>query len=296
MIKTSTLSNAHAITSVGRGEIQSLVEITLSEDIRSGDLTAELIDPEFQTEAQLITRQDAVLCGTDWFEEVFRQLDTSVRVEWHAADGDEILTDQAVCRVTGRARPILTGERSAINLLQTLSGTATETSRYAKLLVGTGTRLLDTRKTVPGLRAAQKYAVRCGGGFNHRMGLHDGILIKENHLRADEGVGEILARAHAVAPPRALLEIEVETLGEFEAALAAGAKRILLDNFAVADLECAVALNHGRAKLEASGNVRLDNIRAIAETGVDFISVGSITKHVSAVDFSLQFRNSQSQH
>jgi len=289
MIKTLSLGNPRAIPAVDREAIRSLVEPTLAEDVRSGDLTASLIDPEFRTEARLVSRQEAVLCGTDWFDEVFRQLDASVQVDWQAADGDEIIENQVVCRIQGPARPILTGERSAINLLQTLSGTATTTSCYARLIAGTRTRVLDTRKTLPGLRVAQKYAVRCGGGVNHRMGLYDGILIKENHLRAGEDIAGILNRARAVLPPHTLLEIEVENLTELEAALAAGAERILLDNFPIRELERAVALNHDRAELEASGNVTLDNIRTIAETGVDFISVGAITKHVTAVDFSLEF-------
>lgn len=278
------------IPTVDRAAIRAVVEATLAEDLGSGDLTATLIDPEFQTAAQLISRQDAVLCGTDWFDEVFHQLDTSVRVEWSAADGDEIHEHQVVCRIEGRARPILTGERSAINLLQTLSGTATTTSLYAGAVAGTRARLLDTRKTIPGLRAAQKYAVRCGGGFNHRMGLYDGILIKENHLRAGETIAEVLRRAHRGVPAAdTLLEIEVDNLGELEAALAAGASRILLDNFTLSDLKYAVARNNGRAELEASGSVSLENIRSIADTGVDFISVGGITKHLTAVDFSLEF-------
>ncbi len=283
------LHHTRSIRAVDRSEIRSLVKITLAEDVRSGDLTAALIDPGFQTYADLITRQDAVLCGTDWFDEVFRQLDPAIGIQWHAADGDEIAADQVLCRVYGPARSVLTGERSAINLLQTLSGTATQTHRYARLLQGTHARLLDTRKTIPGLRTAQKYAVRCGGGYNHRMGLHDGVLIKENHLRTDESIAEILSRARTTTPPTALLEIEVETLAELEEALAAGATRIMLDNFRIADLERAVRLAGDRAELEASGNVTLDNLRAIAETGVDFISVGGITKHIVAVDFSLQF-------
>lgn len=271
-------------------EIQKLVRTTLVEDIGPGDLTAELVNPEFRTEAHLISRQNAILCGVDWFDEVYRQLDTEVSIRWHASDGDEILRDQVVCHIYGRARPILTGERSALNLLQTLSGTATATRHYVRLVAGTTSKILDTRKTIPGLRAAQKYAVRCGGGTNHRMGLYDGILIKENHLRSGESLGDLWERVSTKKPPAKLLEVEVESLVELNEALDAGAKRILLDNFTIAELKQAVKTARGRAELEASGNVSTSTVRAIAETGVDYISVGALTKHLGAVDFSLEFR------
>jgi len=270
-------------------DILSRVTQALDEDVGSGDLTAALVPENAQARAQVVTREAAVLCGTDWFDAVFALLDPSVRVTWTAQDGDPVRADQLLCTVDGPARPVLTGERAALNFLQTLSGTATLTRRYADAIAGTGCRVLDTRKTVPGLRTAQKYAVRCGGGHNHRMGLYDGILIKENHIAAAGSIAAAVgtARAHAGTVP---VEVEVENLIQLEEALAAGADIVLLDNFTPDLLRQAVGITAGRAKLEASGGITLDNIRAMAETGVDYISVGALTKDVRAVDLSMRFR------
>jgi nicotinate-nucleotide pyrophosphorylase (carboxylating) len=270
-------------------DVLSRVIQALDEDVGSGDLTAALVPQNAQAHAQVITREAAVLCGTDWFDAVFAQLDPTVRVTWTAQDGDPVLADQLLCTVDGPARSVLTGERAALNFLQTLSGTATLARRYADAIGGTGCRVLDTRKTVPGLRTAQKYAVRCGGGHNHRMGLYDGILIKENHIAAAGSIAAAVgtARAHASTVP---VEVEVENLIQLEEALAAGADIVLLDNFTPDLLRQAVSITAGRAKLEASGGITLDNIRAMAETGVDYISVGALTKDVRAVDLSMRFR------
>jgi nicotinate-nucleotide pyrophosphorylase (carboxylating) len=269
--------------------IADMVRQALAEDVGPGDLTAGLIDPGRQCHAQLLCRQPAVLCGCIWFEETFRQLDKAVRFDWTAHDGETVRENQVLCRLQGPARAVLSGERAALNFVQTLSGTATLTRRYVEQLSGTRARLLDTRKTLPGWRLAQKYAVRCGGGHNHRLGLHDGILIKENHIRSAASIAAILAKARSTSPAGMLLEIEVRNQDELRQALAAGANRILLDNFDLAGLRQAVAETAGRAELEASGSVTLDNLRAVAETGVDCISVGAITKNVEAVDLSLLF-------
>jgi len=268
--------------------VQHIVDVCLEEDVGTGDLTAALT-PEGPVSAHLIARQPAVICGTPFFSAVFRKLDPAVAVDWRIGDGDDAADGDVICELAGRTRPILTGERSAINLLQTLSGTATTVRRYVDAVSGTGARILDTRKTIPGLRVAQKWAVRCGGGHNHRQGLFDGILIKENHLRSGESVTEAVTRARDAAPPGVPITIEVERLDQLEEALAAGAPRVLLDNFSLEELEKAVTANRGRAELEASGNVNLDNVRAIAETGVDTISVGALTKDLKAVDLSMQF-------
>jgi nicotinate-nucleotide pyrophosphorylase (carboxylating) len=265
------------------------VRRALAEDVGGGDLTAALVPDEI-AHAELITREDAVLCGTAWFDAVFRQLDARVVVDWLVQDGARICAGAVLCRLHGPARAILTGERTALNFLQSLSGTATLTARYAEAVRGTRARILDTRKTIPGLRQAQKYAVTCGGGHNHRMGLYDAVLIKENHIAAAGGVAAALAAARHQAPAGIMIEVEVENLAQLEEALAAGASRVLLDNFGIKDLRAAVRINAGRATLEASGGITLDNIRVIAETGVDDISVGSLTKHVRAVDLSLRLR------
>lgn len=269
-----------------KADIKRTVGIALEEDIGTGDLSAELVPSNRVASARLISRQDAVLCGTPWFDATFTCVDSTIQVHWQTNDGDEIKHDQELCRVTGPARAILTAERTALNFLQTLSGTATTTRRYAERISGTGARLLDTRKTLPGLRDAQKYAVRCGGGHNHRLGLYDGVLIKENHIRA---AGSIAAALEKLRPNAAaqFVEVEVESLPQLQEALTTGAKRILLDNFDVDLLTTAVKLARGRAELEASGNVNLENIRSIAQTGVDYISVGALTKHIEATDFSL---------
>ncbi len=265
------------------------VRRALAEDVGGGDLTAALV-PDQMAQAELVTREDAVLCGTAWFDAVFRQLDAGVVSDWLAQDGARVRASAVLCRLRGPARAILTGERTALNFLQTLSGTATRTARYVEAVRGTHARILDTRKTIPGLRHAQKYAVTCGGGYNHRMGLYDAVLIKENHIAAAGGVAAALAAARRVAPADVLIEIEVETLAQLDQALAAGATRILLDNFDLDGLRTAVRATSGRAELEASGGMALANVRAVAETGVDYISVGGLTKHVEAVDLSLRVR------
>lgn len=260
----------------------------LNEDVGTGDLTAALLPPETRARAAVLCREAAVLCGIAWFDEVYRQLDENTAVSWLFADGDEIQADTVVCRLTGPARAILTGERTALNFLQLLSGTATTTRRYARRLEGTTARLLDTRKTIPGLRSAQKYAVACGGGRNHRMGLYDAILIKDNHLRAAGGVGPAVRLAKT---RHRQIEVEVESLDELEDAISAGADCVLLDNFSQELLRRAVAINAGRVKLEVSGGVDLEQMRMIAATGVDYISVGAITKHVRAIDFTMELEN-----
>jgi nicotinate-nucleotide pyrophosphorylase (carboxylating) len=271
-----------------RALIEDDVRRALAEDIGPGDLTAQLI-PDVQAHAELLTREDAVLCGTAWFDEVFRQLDARVHITWRKHDGERVTANAVLCRLDGPARALLTGERSALNFLQTLSGTATLTARYVDAVHGTHAKVLDTRKTLPGLRRAQKYAVTCGGGHNHRLGLYDAVLIKENHIAAAGSVAAALAQARAAVATDVLVEIEVENLDQLCEALSAGTTRILLDNFDPDRLTAAVRETAGRATLEASGGVTLDNIRAIAETGVDFISVGSLTKHLRAIDLSLRF-------
>lgn len=270
-------------------DLTETVRRALAEDVGNGDLTAAMI-PENQTaRAQVVTRENAVLCGTAWFDEAFHQLDTRVRTIWKAPDGEAIRAGRTLCQIEGPARAILTGERTGLNFLQTLSGVATRTRSYVDAIRGTRAIILDTRKTVPGLRLAQKYAVRCGGGQNHRLGLYDGILIKENHIAAAGSIVAALNAAKAAAKPNVLLEIEVENLEQLRAALAAGAKRILLDNFDLAGLRAAVNETRGRAQLEVSGGITLANVRTLADTGVDFISIGDLTKNLTAVDLSLRF-------
>lgn len=266
-----------------------MVSRALAEDIGSGDLTAALIPESAVAEAQVISREAAILCGTAWFDAVFYELSRAVEINWRVRDGDYTTAGQTVCTLRGPARALLTGERTALNFLQTLTGTATVAHRYADAVRGIEVKVLDTRKTLPGLRYAQKYAVRCGGCYNHRMGLYDGVLIKENHIHAAGSITAALRSAQVLAADVVLIEIEVRTLEDLREALEAGAKRILLDNFTLDNLRSAVVENRGRAKLEASGGVTLENIRRIAETGVDFISVGDITKNVQAVDLSLLF-------
>ena len=268
------------------------VSRALAEDVGGGDLTAALVPAQRRGRARVVTREAAVLCGRPWFDEVFRQLDPDVRVEWHADEGASVAPDQLLCRLHGPARALLTGERTALNFLQSLSGTATTTRRYVETVAGLPCRILDTRKTIPGLRRAQKYAVRCGGGRNHRMGLYDGILVKENHILAAGSIAAAVAAARA-AGLSVPVEVEVETLDELRQALDAGADMALLDEFGLDDLRAAVALNRGHPsgpmKLEASGNITFETLRPIAETGVDFISIGSLTKHLRAVDLSMRF-------
>lgn len=266
-------------------DLASTVRRALSEDVGSGDLTAGLLPPDRSDGAIIICRENAVLCGTAWFDEVYRQLDETVEINWQVKDGADIKPDEIICRISGKTRVLLTGERTALNFLQFLSGTATTTAKYVGALQGTGTRLLDTRKTVPGLRTAQKYAVACGGGTNHRMGLYDAILIKENHIEAAGGITEVVAHAKSL---HRNVEVEVENLEELELALKAGAERVLLDNFDIESLKKAVEINQGKAGLEASGGIELEAIKSIAKTGVDYISIGDLTKNVHAVDFSMR--------
>jgi len=270
---------------ISQDEIIANVKSALAEDIGGGDVTADLIPIDSSASATLITREHAVLSGIAWFNEVFNQLDETINIKWLVEDGDVITPDQTLCQIDGPARPILTGERTSINFLQTLSGTATTVASYVDLIKDTKAKILDTRKTIPGLRLAQKYAVTCGGGINHRIGLYDAILIKENHILAAGNITEAINLAKNQNCP---VEVEVETLHELEEALTAKADQILLDNFNLAKLVKAVTIAHGRVKLEASGNINKNNLRAIAETGVDYISIGSLTKHVRAIDYSMR--------
>lgn len=269
-------------------EIRDSAARLLAEDVGPGDITAQLI-PEKQTaRARVITREATILCGVAWVDELFRRLDPRVSLHWQAADGDRLAAGQAFLELEGPARSLLTGERAALNLLQTLSATATRTRHYVDLLEGTGVRLLDTRKTLPGLRLAQKYAVTCGGGHNHRIGLYDAFLIKENHIAACGGIEAAVKEARDIARDLPV-EVEVETFEELDLALAAGADVIMLDNFSLDDMRKAVARTAGRATLEASGNVDETTLRAIAETGVDCISSGALTKDLKAIDLSMRF-------
>jgi len=265
------------------------VKQALYEDLQGEkDLTAQLIPVTRTAAARVVTREDMVLCGSAWVKEVFRQIDPDTTITWNYQDGDRVEADCILYTLEGRARSLLTGERTALNFLQTLSGVATITAAYAGKLQGTGTRLLDTRKTIPGLRLAEKYAVRCGGGCNHRMGLYDAFLIKENHIAACGSISESIHAARAIAPGKSI-EIEVENLDGLQEAIAASADIVMLDNFSLAAISEAVALNAGRVKLEVSGDVNLDNIAQIGATGVDFVSVGSLTKHVRAINLSMRF-------
>ena len=271
------------------------VAAALAEDLGAGDVTAALVPATQQVRAQIVAREPAVLCGTDWADATFRQLDPAIRLKWMVQDGDRLVADVPVVQLSGPARPILTGERTALNFLQTLSGTATAAARYVEAIAGTGCRILDTRKTLPGLRLAQKYAVRCGGAQNHRLGLYDMVLIKENHIIAAGSIAGAVSTARRMSPGIPV-EVEVESLAEFDQACEAGADIILLDELSLEDLREAVKRNRARgprAKLEASGSVNMTTVREIALTGVDFISIGSITKHVQAVDLSLRIEFAQ---
>ena len=271
-------------------DLSSQVEAALREDIGSGDVTAALVPAAQQVRGNLLTREDAVLCGRPWAEETFRRLDPRVQLTWHAGDGDPIAARQVVFAITGPARAVLTGERTALNFLQLLSATATATRRFVEAIAGTTCRILDTRKTLPGLRTAQKYAVLCGGGDNHRIGLYDRVLIKENHVAAAGSITGAIEAARRTAPA-VTVEVEVESLGELTEALNARPDIVMLDDFSLQDLAAAVRLNraHGApVKLEASGSVSLETVRAIAATGVDYVSVGALTKHVRAIDLSLR--------
>ncbi len=270
-------------------QVRSDVARALTEDVGDGDLTAALVPETQQAVARVICREAAVICGRPWFDEVFRRLDPAIRVEWRVEEGEHVAPEQLLCEVRGPARPILTGERSALNFLQTLSATATAVSRFVAAVAGTPTRILDTRKTLPGLRRAQKYAVRCGGGQNHRIGLFDAVLIKENHIAAAGSIDAAVAAARRLTAPEVTVEVEVETLEQLEQALAAGADIVLLDNMAPVTLREAVRRNSGRTVLEASGGITLENVAAIAATGVDYISIGAVTKDIRAVDLSMRF-------
>ncbi len=267
--------------------IRENVTAALAEDIGSGDITAQLIPAEQQAKATIITREDCVFCGKDWVIEVFAQLDKNVVIEWNIDDGEFASANSTLFKLSGNARSLLTGERAALNFVQTLSGTATISRYYANLVAHTNVKLLDTRKTLPGLRDAQKYAVATGGCRNHRIGLYDAFLIKENHIAACGGIAAAVTRARAIAPNKPV-EVEVETFAELEQALTANADIIMLDNFTQEDMRKAVAINKGQAKLEASGNVTELTLPLIAETGVDFISIGALTKHCRAVDLSMR--------
>lgn len=275
-------------------EIERNVSAALAEDIGNGDLTASLIPAEKIGSATVIAREHAVLCGTAWFERVFKRLNPEVKIVWHAQDGDPIQPDQLLCEITGNARALLSAERSGLNFLQLLSGVATKAHHYAEVVAGTKAVVVDTRKTIPGLRLAQKYAVKCGGGENHRIGLFDAILIKENHILAAGGIGAALQAAEAAAGASGIqckfVQIEVESLAELREALAAGARMVLLDNMSLADMREAALMANGRAVLEASGGISLEGLRAIAETGVDRISIGGLTKDVRALDLSMRFK------
>ncbi|WP_312226403.1 carboxylating nicotinate-nucleotide diphosphorylase [Stutzerimonas nitrititolerans] len=268
-------------------EIESNVRRALAEDIGTGDITAQLIPAERLAHASVITRERAVISGSAWVDGVFRQLDPRVAVHWQVVDGEQVEEGRVLFQLEGPARALLSGERTALNFLQTLSGVATRCRHYADLVEGTGVRLLDTRKTLPGLRLAQKYAVTCGGCHNHRIGLYDAFLIKENHIAACGGIAEAIAAAHRIAPGKPV-EVEVESLGELEQALAAGVDIVMLDELSLDDMRTAVAINAGRAKLEASGGISDETLRSIAETGVDYISIGALTKHVQAIDLSMR--------
>lgn len=273
--------------SVPQSTIEEVVNFSLREDLGDGDITAQLIPEEDITVATVTSREPCVLCGMDWFEEVFRQIDSEVLVEWLAEDGDTIEADQSICSLSGSARSILSGERTALNFLQTLSATATRAASYAEAVSGTHAIVLDTRKTIPGLRIAQKYAVSCGGCQNHRMGLYDAILIKENHIAACNGIKKAIDEAR-FRNPAMPIEIEVENINELQQALDAGVDKVLLDNFDTQKLTEAVKMCGGKVPLEASGGITLDNIQEVAATGVDFISTGTLTKDITAIDLSMR--------
>ncbi|ABB74846.1 nicotinate-nucleotide pyrophosphorylase [carboxylating] [Nitrosospira multiformis ATCC 25196] len=274
-------------------EVKNNVSQALLEDVGAGDLTASLVPCDETATATVISRKEAVMCGSRWFEECFRQLEPHVEVRWHTRDGETVGAGQKLCAVKGTARALLTGERTALNFLQLLSAVSTQTRSYVNAISGTGAVIVDTRKTLPGLRLAQKYAVKCGGGTNHRIGLYDGILIKENHIMAAGGIEPALRAARRIAARGIFIQIEVETLQDLRTALDAGATLILLDNFDLEELREAVVLNarltNKGAVLEASGGITLDNVRAVARTGVDRISIGGLTKDIKAIDLSMRF-------
>ena len=269
--------------------IAQSVKNALAEDIKTGDLTASLIPKANKAEATVICRENAIVAGIAWFNEAFKQIDANIQINWLIKDGDKVEKDTILCEISGNARHILTIERTALNFLQTLSSTATETARYVEAVAHTRCKILDTRKTIPGLRDAQKYAVLCGGGQNHRKGLYDGILIKENHIMAAGSIKNAVQQAN-LAHSQIPVEVEVETLDELDQALTSGADIILLDNMNIEKLKTAVKQNNATTKLEASGGITLETIAAIAETGVDFISIGNLTKNINAIDLSMRFK------
>ena len=273
---------------VPQSYIEESVHIALTEDVGLEDVTSKLIPEDDFSIATVIARENAVICGVDWFEEVFNQLNSEIFIEWNTDDGEAVVADQQICTLSGSTRALLTGERTALNFLQTLSGTATLAKQYADAVAGTGTRILDTRKTIPGLRLAQKYAVTCGGCYNHRMGLYDAILIKENHILSMGSIQQAVEAAR-INSPELPVEVEVENLDELQQALDSKVERVLLDNFSIDMLKEAVRINNKQIELEASGGITLNNIRSIAETGVDYISTGAITKDVKALDLSMRF-------
>jgi len=270
-----------------KADIPAQISHALEEDIGSGDITAELIPATAQAQATLITREDMVLCGQAWVEEILHQLGGNLKIKWHHQDGDFVQANDVIFELSGRARTILTAERPALNFLQTLSGTATTTRYYADLIAGTGATLLDTRKTIPGLRTAQKYAVTCGGGKNHRIGLYDAFLLKENHIAAHGSITEAVKQAKQLYPNR-WVEVETETMEQVKEAMSTECDVIMLDNFSYADMTAAAKLVNGKVELEASGDITADNIVQVAKTGVDYISIGALTKHLKAIDLSLR--------
>lgn len=269
--------------------VDANVDAALAEDIGGGDWTAQLISATAVATAHVISRDDAVVCGAPWFDACFRKLDPGAQIDWAVAEGDRVRTRQRLVTVRAAARALLTGERTALNFLQMLSAVATATRAYVDAVAGTRAQIVDTRKTLPGLRLAQKYAVRTGGGANHRLGLYDAILIKENHIAAAGGITQVLRAAARIAPPGVWTQIEVESFDQLREALAAGASMILLDNMDAAQMREAVRITAGRAQLEASGGITLENVRAVAETGVDRISIGTLTKDIRSVDLSMRF-------
>jgi len=266
----------------------SQIQTFLAEDIGTGDITAAIIPATMTAEAEVISRENMVLCGQAWFDAVFNALDANIEIEWLVAESAAVTAGATLCRIKGPARGLLTGERTALNLLQTLSATASIARQYAEAVAGTGCKVLDTRKTIPGLRQAQKYAVACGGCYNHRIGLYDGVLIKENHIIAAGSIAQAIQAARALST--VAIEVEVESLAELRDAIAAKPDRIMLDNFSLEDMRIAVEFNNGQIQLEASGNIDLENIRAVAETGVDYISIGALTKNIKAVDLSMRIK------
>ncbi len=265
------------------------VRNALAEDVRTGDLTAALVAPNARVAAKVITRESAVLCGSAWFEQTIHQLDLTARIDWQHHDGDCINSGANICHIRANARALLTAERTALNFLQTLSGTASITRTYADAVTDYPVRILDTRKTLPGLRTAQKYAVRIGGGCNHRFGLYDGVLLKENHQAMNQSLRSMIDQVTAKHDENILIEVEIETCEQLENAIQSGANRIMLDNFSLAEAAEAVQLNRGRVELEVSGNIDLDSIREWAQTGIDYISIGALTKNMCAIDFSMIF-------